>query len=250
MGGECQPLEWLLPDLLRHILVAPVAEDRGLDDQVGLGQGASRHGGARIATGDPGKDLQALDHPTEDRVWADHVPAVDPPVGETPDDGPPVDPPVGETPDDVPPVDPPVGGKPDTVPPVNPPVGGRPDTLPPGDANGDGVADVRDFMVWNANKFGKSRGRSHGDFNDDGVIDVRDFMVWNAHKFAPPGQQKKADSPAGSSSAHDAVFGSLGGQEALLGKLADVPGPVIAAGKLADTDTRAEEVLLWLIGAE
>ena len=53
----------------------------------------------------------------------------------------------------------------------------------PGDANLDGVTDVRDFMLWNAHKFTDGTEWATGDFNGDGGTDVRDFMIWNAHKF-------------------------------------------------------------------
>ena len=53
----------------------------------------------------------------------------------------------------------------------------------PGDANLDGYTDVRDFMIWNANKFTSGTNWEQGDFNSDGLTDVRDFMIWNANKF-------------------------------------------------------------------
>ena len=53
----------------------------------------------------------------------------------------------------------------------------------PGDADGDGTTDVRDFMIWNVNKFTDGTTPEQGDFNVDGVTDVRDFMIWNVHKF-------------------------------------------------------------------
>ncbi len=53
----------------------------------------------------------------------------------------------------------------------------------PGDANLDGVTDVRDFMIWNVNKFTDGTTWEQGDFDLNGVTDVRDFMIWNAHKF-------------------------------------------------------------------
>ena len=60
----------------------------------------------------------------------------------------------------------------------------------PGDANLDRVTDVRDFMLWNVNKFTRGTSFTTGDFNGDGTTDVRDFMIWNVHKFtsapAPP----------------------------------------------------------------
>ena len=53
----------------------------------------------------------------------------------------------------------------------------------PGDANLDGVVDVSDFGVWNANKFTSVAAWCSGDFTADGVVDVSDFGLWNANKF-------------------------------------------------------------------
>jgi hypothetical protein len=52
-----------------------------------------------------------------------------------------------------------------------------------GDANLDGVVDVSDFNLFNANKFTDTSLWSLADFNADGVTDVADFNVWNANKF-------------------------------------------------------------------
>ncbi len=52
-----------------------------------------------------------------------------------------------------------------------------------GDANLDGVVDVSDFNIWNANKFTASPAWCLADFTADGLIDVSDFNVWNANKF-------------------------------------------------------------------
>ncbi len=59
----------------------------------------------------------------------------------------------------------------------------------PGDANLDGVVDVGDFAIWNANKFTFNDPSLHGvgwatgDFDCSGGTDVSDFAVWNANKF-------------------------------------------------------------------
>ncbi len=53
----------------------------------------------------------------------------------------------------------------------------------PGDADLNGVTDVRDFMLWNVNKFTDGTTWEQGDFDGNGVTDVRDFMIWNLHKF-------------------------------------------------------------------
>ncbi len=55
--------------------------------------------------------------------------------------------------------------------------------LHPGDANLDTVTDVRDFNVWNTNKFTSGTGWTTGDFDGNGTTDVRDFNVWNTNKF-------------------------------------------------------------------
>lgn len=53
----------------------------------------------------------------------------------------------------------------------------------PGDANLDGVSDVSDFNIWNANKFTYAGLWNKGDFNGDGIVDVSDFNIWNSDKF-------------------------------------------------------------------
>ncbi len=55
--------------------------------------------------------------------------------------------------------------------------------LHPGDANLDTTTDVRDFNVWNTNKFTSDTDWTSGDFDGNGVTDVRDFNVWNTSKF-------------------------------------------------------------------
>ncbi len=64
--------------------------------------------------------------------------------------------------------------------------------LHPGDATLDTITDVRDFNVWNTNKFTSGTDWITGDFDGNGVTDVRDFNIWNTNKFtsvnspAPP----------------------------------------------------------------
>jgi hypothetical protein len=54
----------------------------------------------------------------------------------------------------------------------------------PGDINLDGVADVRDFNIWNAHKFQDCTGSyATGDINGDGAVDTSDFNIWNANRF-------------------------------------------------------------------
>ncbi len=56
-------------------------------------------------------------------------------------------------------------------------------SLNPGDATLDLTTDVRDFNVWNTNKFTSGTDWASGDFDGNGVTDVRDFNVWNTNKF-------------------------------------------------------------------
>ncbi len=53
----------------------------------------------------------------------------------------------------------------------------------PGDANGDGVTDGADFLIWNTFKFTSGNDWTTGDFNGDGVTDGSDFLIWNTFKF-------------------------------------------------------------------
>lgn len=55
----------------------------------------------------------------------------------------------------------------------------------PGDANSDGVVDVNDLMVWNANKFTAGTWED-GDFNQDGRVDVADWNILNEARRRPP----------------------------------------------------------------
>ena len=55
--------------------------------------------------------------------------------------------------------------------------------LHPGDADLNRTTDVRDFNVWNTNKFTSGTDWASGDFDGNGVTDVRDFNVWNTSKF-------------------------------------------------------------------
>lgn len=51
------------------------------------------------------------------------------------------------------------------------------------DANLDGVTDLSDFNIWNANRFTTTCLVSMGDFNHDGVVDIADFNIWNNERF-------------------------------------------------------------------
>ncbi|MEM8681314.1 MAG: hypothetical protein AAGF97_18360, partial [Planctomycetota bacterium] len=52
-----------------------------------------------------------------------------------------------------------------------------------GDFTLDGVVDVQDFLVWNANKFQFTGKWSLGDATADGATDAYDFVEWNRNKF-------------------------------------------------------------------
>ena len=47
----------------------------------------------------------------------------------------------------------------------------------PGDANGDLVVDVRDFNIWNDNRFAANTDWTSGDFTGDGYVDIADLLV-------------------------------------------------------------------------
>ena len=66
-----------------------------------------------------------------------------------------------------------------------------------GDANLDGVVDVSDFNLWNANKFTNTPAWCSGDFTADGVIDVSDFNVWNGNKFQTADHVGSVPEPTG-----------------------------------------------------
>ncbi len=66
-----------------------------------------------------------------------------------------------------------------------------------GDANLDGVVDVGDFNVWNANKFTSTSAWCSGDFNSDGNVDVSDFGLWNANKFTASDRLAVVPEPQG-----------------------------------------------------
>jgi hypothetical protein len=51
------------------------------------------------------------------------------------------------------------------------------------DANGDGMADVTDFNIWNANRNKTGTDLATGDFNLDGQTDNADLELWNMHRF-------------------------------------------------------------------
>lgn len=55
--------------------------------------------------------------------------------------------------------------------------------LLPGDANLDGLVDVKDLIIWNENKMQMDTTWQRGDFNFDGRTDVKDLIVWNTNRF-------------------------------------------------------------------
>ena len=54
----------------------------------------------------------------------------------------------------------------------------------PGDANGDLVVDVRDFNIWNDNKFADNTDWTSGDFTGDGVTDATDLSILSSNLFS------------------------------------------------------------------
>ncbi|MCA9264508.1 MAG: hypothetical protein KDA60_11690, partial [Planctomycetales bacterium] len=54
---------------------------------------------------------------------------------------------------------------------------------PLGDADLDGIADATDYGTWSNFKFTQVTGWSRCDFNADGHVDVKDFNIWNANKY-------------------------------------------------------------------
>ncbi|MEM7311781.1 MAG: right-handed parallel beta-helix repeat-containing protein [Planctomycetota bacterium] len=62
-----------------------------------------------------------------------------------------------------------------------------------GDANLNGVVDISDFNIWNANKFTPTSAFCSADFNADGNVDISDFNIWNANKFNSSDSAATAD---------------------------------------------------------
>jgi len=52
-----------------------------------------------------------------------------------------------------------------------------------GDANLDGTADGRDFILWNESKLTSRLLWNNGDFTGDEVVDGLDYIKWNGNKF-------------------------------------------------------------------
>ena len=65
----------------------------------------------------------------------------------------------------------------------------------PGDANLDGVVDVRDFNIWNDHRSAESTDWSTGDFNGDGVSDEFDFSIWSDFRFMTAADMMAASVP-------------------------------------------------------
>ena len=71
----------------------------------------------------------------------------------------------------------------------------------PGDANGDGVVDGLDYIIW-AEHFGEMDppdaldGPADGDFNNDAVVDGNDYLIWAAN-FGSGGAVNVVPEPAG-----------------------------------------------------
>ena len=64
------------------------------------------------------------------------------------------------------------GGTANIVSPTNTP------TLRPGDANGDGLVNIADYVIWLTNYNKNLSGASNGDFNSNGKVDGIDFIIW------------------------------------------------------------------------
>jgi hypothetical protein len=63
---------------------------------------------------------------------------------------------------------------PTPTPPVSPP---NPNIT--GDANGDGLVNGVDYVIWlNNYRVTTSEGPSKGDFNSNGVVDGVDYVIW------------------------------------------------------------------------
>ncbi|MEM8679733.1 MAG: hypothetical protein AAGF97_10315, partial [Planctomycetota bacterium] len=66
-----------------------------------------------------------------------------------------------------------------------------------GDANGDGLVDGLDFVIWNSNKFSVvTGGVADADFNLDGITDGLDFVIWNDNKFTGSGSLTAVPEPS------------------------------------------------------
>ena len=71
----------------------------------------------------------------------------------------------------------------------------------PGDANGDGMVNGVDYLVW-ADHLGEMdppdvlNGAADGDFNNDGIVDGNDYLVWAAN-FGAGGAVNVVPEPAG-----------------------------------------------------
>jgi hypothetical protein len=89
----------------------------------------------------------------------------------------------------------------------------------PGDANGNGVVDINDYLTIRSHSFTHQLLGQNGDANDDGFVDFGDFQVWKAHF------------PGGAGAA-DAAIASLGVPEPASLALCSVVGAVLllAAG--------------------
>jgi hypothetical protein len=67
-----------------------------------------------------------------------------------------------------------------TPPPISP--SPTPPPTQPGDANGDGLVNGVDYVIWlNHYKQSGSGGPSIGDFNSNGTVDGVDYVVWLNH---------------------------------------------------------------------
>jgi uncharacterized protein YjiK len=49
----------------------------------------------------------------------------------------------------------------------------------PGDANGDDIVDIQDYLIWLPNYYLSRYGPINADFNDSGFVDGIDYSIWN-----------------------------------------------------------------------
>src|SRR3989338_6542233 len=58
----------------------------------------------------------------------------------------------------------------------------------PGDANGDGMVDGPDYVIWLNNYNQQATGAANGDFDGNGFVDGLDYVIWlNAYGSTEPG---------------------------------------------------------------
>ena len=84
----------------------------------------------------------------------------------------------------------------------------------PGDADGNGLVDGNDFIIWNANKFTSGTDWLSGDFDGNGITDGSDFILWNANKFTGITLPRAVPEPAGLAACYAALAAACLGRKA------------------------------------